>query len=126
RNFLNNDCMKQDIWNKTFLANTTQTWLTAFAVLAACIFAIIILKRLVIIRLKKWSENTTTSADDFLISIVESSGIPLLYIAAIYFSLGMLRLSVQVQKIVHVAFLLAATFFVLRIITAFVRRFVFS
>ena len=110
--------MKNEFWNQHYFGNPMQDWIMALVVLAGCILAVVLLKKLVMRRLAKWSKATSSSIDDFLVSLVESSGIPLLYVAAFYFSLNMLRLSPQVDKIVHVAFLLAATFFSLRIITA--------
>lgn len=53
------------------------------------------IKRVIITRLKRWSLNTVSTVDDFLIGTVEKSVIPPLYVAAVYFAMHALTLPRQ-------------------------------
>lgn len=115
-----------EILNRTFLGNTTQNWITFSITLIVCLVGISIFKRIVVYHLTKWSEKTSTTIDDFLVSTVEKSAVPLFYIASFYFSLNSLILNAKVARFIHVAFLFALTFFLLGIITAITKQFIFS
>ena len=115
-----------EIWDRVYFGNTVYNWALAIGTIAAAIIAIAIFKKIILSRLRKWSAKTDNTIDDFVTQIVERSVVPLLYIISIYFSITILSILPALLKIMHVAFLFAVTFFVLRIITAVVRQFVFS
>ncbi len=115
-----------DFRNQTFLNNPTNNWIIALSILLASFIAINIFKKIFLARLKKWASKTETTLDDFLILTIEKSVVPLLYLAAFYFSLKTINTPPNISRIFYVAFLMVATFFVLRIITALVKQFVFS
>ncbi len=110
----------------TFLGNTTLAWITAIVMLLGGFLAIQIFKKIIIYQLKKLSGRTATSIDDFLVTTIEKSVVPLFYVAAFYFSLNALTFPAAVGRAIHVAFLFAFTFFLLGIITAIIRQFLFS
>lgn len=116
----------KEIWNSSFLGNTTLAWLTCLGILVASFIGILIFKKIILIRLKKWSAGTVTNFDDFLIITVQKSVIPLFYLAAIYFAIKILVLPAALNKVLYVAFLFAATYFLLQIISAVIKNFVFS
>ena len=109
-----------------FLGNTTQAWLIALGIIVISFVAIKIIKVIIIKRLKKWSLKTTTTWDDFLISIIESSIIPLLYVSSVYFSLKTLELNEKASGVIHIAYLVTFTFFILRMISAAFKKFIYS
>ena len=115
-----------NFFTRTFFGNSIQEWLIASVVLAFIIVLIKVFKRIVLSYLRKWSLKTETSLDDFFLETVEKSVIPLLYLGAFHVSLNTLTVTPKVESIVHVASLIYITFFILRIITAVVRKFVFS
>jgi small-conductance mechanosensitive channel len=109
-----------------FLGNTAQVWLIALGIIIISFIAIKIIKIIVIKRLKKWSVKTVTTWDDFLISIIESSIIPLLYISSVYFALKTLELNEKVSNVIHIAYMVAFTFFILKMISAAFKKFIYS
>lgn len=115
-----------DLLDRIYFGNTVLVWSTSLLVLIVSYFLILIFKRVIIQRLKGWSAKTANTIDDFLIKIIEKSIVPLLYLTAVYFSLNMLQFPASIHKVFHVAFLLAFTFFVLGIITAVIKQFIFS
>lgn len=84
-----------ELLNKTFLGNSLLAWLTCIGIFVVSLLFIIIFKRVIITRLKRWSLNTVSTVDDFLIGTVEKSVIPLLYVAAVYFAMHALTLPRQ-------------------------------
>jgi small-conductance mechanosensitive channel len=115
-----------DFFSQKYLGNTVERWLIALGILILCFIAIRIIKYIVIRNTKRWAAKTKTDIDDLLIAVIEKSVVPLLYIAGIYSALSSLALSARANRIIYVATLFAGTFFVLRILTAVVRMFIFS
>ncbi|GAB2976537.1 hypothetical protein GCM10027049_09260 [Mucilaginibacter puniceus] len=95
-------------------------------ILIASFIAIVIFKKIVLIRLRKWSAQTVNTFDDFLIATIEKSVIPLLYITVVNFAIKVLVLPAVLTNIIDVAFLFAVTYFILQIISAVIKNFVFS
>ncbi len=116
----------KDFWSTTFLANTTQAWITAIMMLLTGFLGIWIFKRIIIYQLKKLSGRTESTIDDFLVTIIEKSVVPLCYVAAFYFSLNALIFPAAINRAIHAIFLFAFTFFLLGIVTAVVRQLLFA
>ena len=64
------------ILNKLFLGNRVLDYLIAFSGLLLGILAINIFVRVIIKRIKKISEKTTSTLDDFFVGIIEKIGGP--------------------------------------------------
>ncbi len=109
-----------------FLENSMQSWLIALGLFVALAITITVFRSIVVNRLKKWTLKTKTTLDDFAVSIIERSVIPLLYIVAFYASVNTLTTAPAFDRVLRIAFLFASTFFVLRAVSAVVRQFVFS
>lgn len=94
--------------------------------LTAGILIILVFKRIILKRLKIWSAKSKTTIDDFLISTIEKSIVPLLYLFAFRIALSALSFGPKAVSVIYIATLLFITFFALRIITSLVRKFIFS
>ncbi|WP_159467011.1 mechanosensitive ion channel family protein [Dyadobacter sp. 3J3] len=115
-----------DIFNQHFLGNSITSWALAIAT-TSILFVVIHFFRVIIVgRAKKWSLNTATSWDNFIVEMIEKSVVPFLFIASFYFAVSNLTLSPKVEKVSEVVFLVACTFFALRIMSAAFRKFVYS
>lgn len=115
-----------DILNTIFLNNTVLSWLIAAGIILASVIIIKIVKVVVIRRLKNWSMTTKTTWDNFIIEVVDKSVLPILYISAFYFALLTLKLPDNIDNVIHIAYMFAFTFFVLKIISAAFKKFVYS
>ncbi|WAC14953.1 mechanosensitive ion channel family protein [Dyadobacter pollutisoli] len=113
-------------FNTLFLGNTPISWLIAIALLACLFIFIRFFKSIVIRKAKAWSVKTTTTWDDYIIEMIEGAVVPLLYVDGVYFALTTLSLPAKVENIAHIVFLMAVTFFALKIISSAFRKFVFS
>src|SRR5688572_3053221 len=109
--------MNQVYWN-----NTAAAWLIAAGTTLICLILIRLFRFLIIKRVKTWSLSTNTTWDDFLITMVERSVVPALYVSAFYFVLISLKLPPKLLRIIHIGYLAALTFFMLRVLTAGFRR----
>lgn len=116
-----NKILDEIIWN-----NTIYKWLIAFAIIVGLCLLIKLFKSIIIRRVKKWTSKTSTDWDDFAVRIMESSVVPLLYISSVYFGLKTLAFSDQLDTVIHIAYLVAFTFFILKMISAAFSKFVFS
>ncbi len=108
----------QNFLNITFLGNSVQKYLTALIVLIIGIIIVIIFKKIVLARIKKWTEKTKTTIDDFLIASVQKSVIPLLYYGIFYIAFTSLNLSTEVFTIFKKLSIILVIFFSLRIIVS--------
>lgn len=81
-----------DFLEKTYLNNTIKDWAVALGLIIVCLIAIAVLKRVLLKRLHKWAAKTETTIDDFVVAIVDSAMVPLLYISTFYFSVKTLQL----------------------------------
>ncbi|SFH23456.1 mechanosensitive ion channel family protein [Pedobacter insulae] len=106
--------------------NTTSEWAIAIAIILGLFILIKLFKSVVLQRLKKWTSGTENNWDDFIVTMVENSILPLLYISSFYFGIKTLSLNDKVDNIIHIAYLAAFTFFVLKMISAAFRKFVYS
>ncbi|WP_044198594.1 mechanosensitive ion channel family protein [Dyadobacter tibetensis] len=109
------------IWGNTVIEIGKVLLFLAVSFLAIKIFQVYIISRL-----KTWADHTRTSWDNFLVKQVDESGIPILYISATYLAITSLNLPEKVKQVVHIAYMVAFAFFVIRAISSTFRRFVYS
>ena len=107
-----------DFLSTVYFGNTITTYITAIAVFIIAIVVIHIFKKIVLNRLQKWSDKTKTTIDDFIVSGIEKTAIPLLYFGAFVSAIKSLALPANIEKIIEVVTVIIVTFFVLRAITA--------
>jgi small-conductance mechanosensitive channel len=99
------------------LHNAIADWLIAFGIIVISFIAIRIVKTFVVRKLKAIAAKTNSTFDDFFALLIEKTLFPVLYLGAAYLGVSYLELSDKTTKVLHVALLVAATFFVVRAIT---------
>lgn len=115
-----------NFWNTIYFGNSLIAWVGAIAVIAVCFILLKLFKKGILRKLKKWSEKTKTSFDDFLLESVEKSVIPFIYVLIVYLTLSYLNLPEKVTNVVHVAMLLVSTFYILRVINSALQYFIYG
>ncbi|QEC42891.1 mechanosensitive ion channel family protein [Pseudobacter ginsenosidimutans] len=110
----------KEILQYNFLQNTVQSWLIALGIGMLMLTALRIIQSLVIKRIRALTARTQTNFDDFIISTIGRSVMPMLYVLAIYSSMQYLTLSEKANRIAHVVVMVICTFYVLRIISSFI------
>src|SRR3989338_1087962 len=108
--------MYERILERIFLGNRISDYLIASIALLVSFFIINIVIRYFIKRLKKLSEKTTTTVDDFLVNILEKLAIPFLYLLAIYISIKSLSFHPYFGKGMNYFELAVAMYFLARFV----------
>jgi len=106
----------------TFWGNTVYSWLFALGIVVVSIIGIRLFRYIVLKRLKTWSASTSATWDDLLVIGIERLVVPILYVGFLYFAITTLRLSPKADKVIHIVFMAAFTYCVLRLISAVFRR----
>jgi small-conductance mechanosensitive channel len=112
--------MIDNFFQTSFLGNSIRNYLIFLAVFIAGLLIIKVIKSISLHRLKKWSEKSATTIDDFLLEIFEKKLIPLFYFGVFYLSFNSLTLTDSVRRIIDVAGIIILTYFGLRFILALI------
>ena len=107
-----------DFLSTVYFGNTITTYIIAIAVFIITIMVIHIFKKIALNKLKKWAEKSKTTIDDFIVSGIEKTAVPLLYFGAFILAVRTLILPANVERIVEIVSVIIVSFFVLRSITA--------
>ena len=108
----------QDILQQTFFDNRVLDYLICFSVFLVGIGAIRIFNYIIVTRLKRWSQQTATTVDDFLVRIIEKKLSPILYFGVFYLSIQFLILSPLIKKGINTLAVVLLTIFAVRFIGA--------
>lgn len=109
-----------------FLGNTIKEWGIAIGIFAGLVILIKIFEAILMRYLKKWSERTKNTFDDFLVEMVHKSVVPGLYFAGGYYATTYLHIIKKIDDVIAVAVLFIVTFYILRIITSAIKYFVYG
>jgi small-conductance mechanosensitive channel len=110
----------KDFWDRIIWDNTVRDWAIALGIILVAFTLLRIIQSLIIRKVRQLTTRTKSTLDDFIIAIIQSSVMPLLYVLAVYFGLKYIRMSERAGEITRVAILLVNCFFILRIITSFI------
>lgn len=105
-------------WDQLFLGNTVRSWCIALAIIVGAFIALKIVNYFVVRRIKVFASHTKTTLDDFIIKVLQSSVMPILYVLAFYSGLQYLTLPTKAANILRIAVMVLITFFILRIVTS--------
>lgn len=108
--------MLDNILQQQFLGNRVLDYLIFLVVLLLGFLVITIVKRVILNRLKKWSERTTTELDDILVAIIEKSVVPLLYYGVFFLAVSRLVLHPTLQRLLDVVGVIILTAISVRVI----------
>lgn len=111
-------------WEKIFLGNTIRDWTIAISIIVGSILIPRLVKKIVVTQLKRWSQRTNATIDDFLVFSIERSVLPFFYILMIYLGLSYLSFGEKTGNILRIAILVAGIFFTIRLITSILTYFV--
>ncbi|NQU73245.1 MAG: mechanosensitive ion channel [Candidatus Omnitrophica bacterium] len=112
--------MIQDIMKQSFLGNRVMDYLICVSVILAGFVVVNICKYICLRYLKKWAEKTTTTLDDFVVGIIQSTVLPLIYFGVIYFGINILNLNPALKKGINIVGMAILTLFAARLATALI------
>lgn len=111
--------MLNSIIDKIFFGNSVAQYLIAVATFFALNLAIKIFKRICLKHLNLWAKKTSTSIDDFIVSLIEKIALPASYFGAFYLAVNVLNLNSFFNKIIDVVGIAVITLFSARFLTVF-------
>lgn len=119
-----------DILEQTYFHNTIQDYLIVFGSIVIGLLLVRSLKKLVLKKVKGWTQHTQNHFDDHIIESIERFGVPALYLVIIYFGITSLTLTEKAENILLIAITVAETILIVRfvsflismLLTSYVRR----
>ncbi|MBY0307879.1 MAG: mechanosensitive ion channel family protein [Phycisphaerales bacterium] len=88
--------------DRQFLGNTVGQWITFGAVLVGSFIVVWLLKVVLLARLRKWAERTTTRIDDFAVSLVSDIRLWLIFPALVMLAARGLTMRPQIERIIYI------------------------
>ncbi len=89
----------EEVLNRQYLGNSVLQWLAALILFCVVGLGFIVLKRLFIMRLRKWAEKTETTWDDFAISLLVRTKTTFIVFVAIWIASTVLTLTPRAARI---------------------------
>jgi len=90
-----------NLLQSVYLGNSIQDYLVGLGIFIVGMFILVILEKLIIRRIRKFTEQTETNLDDLFFKAIEKTLIPLLYLGAFYIAVNQLELTVGVANLVR-------------------------
>lgn len=109
-------------FKELFEKNDGKSLLIALGLFVLLIIVLKIFKQIVLHRLKVLSEKTETTLDDFLVSIIEKSVLPILYFWAFLISINTLHLNAKIQSLLKAGSTVVITYGIIRFVSAAIRH----
>ena len=109
------------ILSQSFLGNTVEQYLIALGVFLGALIIITIFKKVILSRLKKWSEKTKTDFDDFLVKEIEKSLMPLIYFGTFLLATNFLSLNPKVSNAIKLITAFVVAFIVIKTIVSILK-----
>jgi small-conductance mechanosensitive channel len=100
--------------------NTVRDWAIALGISVGLFLIAKIIQRIIVSRMKKYSDTSKSKFDDLIVSIIEKAIMPLAFIYSFYAGYRYLNVHPTVTKVIHVAILVVTIFFIIRGISAFI------
>ncbi|MCC9136049.1 mechanosensitive ion channel family protein [Pontibacter silvestris] len=107
-----------DILARTFWHNTVQEYLIALVFILVGLLVVRSFKHIVLARIRKWTENTATNFDNYVVDSLDRYGVPALYITVVYLGLNYLTLATRLHNILRIAVTIAITVLAIRFVSS--------
>lgn len=107
--------------DKVYYGNSILSYLTVAGIILVGMLIIRLFRKGILTRLKKWAETTETNLDDYVVSAVERFVLPMLNVGVMYFALQTLDLTEYATQIIRNAFVVAFTFYAIRLATSLIK-----
>ncbi len=113
--------MIEEILHRTFLGNRILDYVFASLLFVGGLLVIWVARKIVLRRIQKWTARTKTTVDDFLLSMVQKTLLPLLYFCAFYIASQSLTLNPAIRKAIFGLGVVLLTILVIRSLVATLR-----
>lgn len=107
-----------EILARTLWGNTVRDYLVALVFILVGLLLVRSFKSVVLTRIKKWTENTHTRFDNYVIDSLDKYGIPALYLTVVYLGFNYLTFGEKLHNILRIAFTIAVTILAIRFVSS--------
>jgi small-conductance mechanosensitive channel len=104
----------QEFLQQTYFNNQVFDYVICLLIFFIGILVIRIFERVILTRLKRWSQETETKVDDLAIRVIEKKLLPIFYFGVFYLSIQPLTLHPTLLKVIDALALVVLTIFVVR------------
>lgn len=111
-----------ELLSKIFLGNSYFDYLIALATFVGGLILIFLFKKILLVRLKKWSEKTETTIDDLVIKEVERTLLPILFLGILFLSIKTLTLSNAFINYMNIFIKVVYTFLFVRVVLSIINN----
>jgi len=108
----------EDILQHEYFGNTLLSYLIAAGIILIGSSLLRIFRKTILIRLKRWTDSTTSATDNFVVGALEKFALPALHWVIIYWGINYLSLSSQAEHVLEIAITVVVTYFILRILSS--------
>ncbi len=109
-----------DFLDQVYYNNTARQYLIALLVIIGALLLTLLIQKVIIVRLRKWTSTTEGTWDDFIITSLRRFGVPILRWLVIYWGLHLLKLSEKTAFYLDILISIVITYFALRLISSMV------
>lgn len=88
-------------------------WIRMLGVALVLMLCVWVFRMVVLRKLKRWSESTHNTIDDFVVNTFSGSIIPILYLSCLYYALDYVVIPDRLKRLLFVVFLAVVTFYIL-------------
>ncbi|MDD3344838.1 MAG: mechanosensitive ion channel family protein [Candidatus Omnitrophica bacterium] len=112
--------MIQQLKSCIFWGNSLWDYILSLAIFLAGLLVVTLVEHVILKRLKKWSEMTATTVDDFIVRVTKRIGVPLAYFGFFYLPVDMLFLHPLLRKVLNITAIGFLTFSVVRFVISLI------
>ncbi|NHE55565.1 mechanosensitive ion channel family protein [Cyclobacterium plantarum] len=112
--------MIQDYLNQEYWNNSVQSYLQALGFILLGILIIKAFKKTLFKKIKRLTEKTDNSFDDYLFEIIEKFVLPAIYISIVFWGIQILTLNEKMDYAISTGHKFVLTYFFIRIIASFI------
>ncbi|HEY3406362.1 MAG TPA: mechanosensitive ion channel family protein [Ohtaekwangia sp.] len=107
-----------ELLQREYFGNTVLSYCIAAGIILIGSSLLRIFRKTILIRLKKWTDSTSSNTDNFIVGALEKFALPALHWLIIYWGINYLTLSVQAEHVMEIAITIVVTYFILRILSS--------
>jgi small-conductance mechanosensitive channel len=108
------------VLDQVFLNNSIREYLIAASIIIVGLFALWLIRKIVLKRIRKWAESTESTEDDLIVDGVSNFGLPIAQWVIFYWGINFLHLSEQLEKIARISLSVIITYYVLRLVSSII------
>lgn len=114
------EILHHEFFTRIYYHNTVLDYTIALSIIVIGLLLVRIFRRTILKRLRAWTLKTHNHVDDFVFASLDRFGIPWLYFTIIYIGLQYLTLHRKTENIIKIAFTVAFTFLIVRLVATII------